>query len=189
MDYLQVYYDLMERATYEKPDVEGVEFELHHIWPVCLGGTDDRSNLVSLTTEEHFLAHKLLAKIMPDQRAITYAYYKMSFGEIDAKLTNKDYAAMNKAIDRFAREKDLDKYYEYEDKSFNLQQRKMSTRAKRKQGQSIIDYIGITNQELARLVKYVKAKRLQERKRFTRISSSFKSNQIAIQRKYLKEQR
>jgi len=37
--------------------------EAHHIFPKCLGGTDEPSNLVNLTYREHYIAHLLLAKI------------------------------------------------------------------------------------------------------------------------------
>lgn len=48
-------------------------FEKHHILPRCLGGSDKRDNLVLLTAKEHFLAHKLLTKIYPNNRKILYA--------------------------------------------------------------------------------------------------------------------
>lgn len=38
-------------------------FETHHITPKSLGGSNDKSNLIKLTAKEHFLAHRLLAKI------------------------------------------------------------------------------------------------------------------------------
>lgn len=37
--------------------------EKHHIIPRSLGGTNDKSNIVCLTPKEHFIAHRLLAKI------------------------------------------------------------------------------------------------------------------------------
>lgn len=37
--------------------------ERHHVLPKALGGTDDSSNLVALTSREHFIAHVLLAKM------------------------------------------------------------------------------------------------------------------------------
>jgi hypothetical protein len=37
--------------------------EKHHILPKCMGGTDESSNIVSLTAREHFIAHILLAKM------------------------------------------------------------------------------------------------------------------------------
>lgn len=39
---------------------ESLHYEKHHILPVCLGGSNDKSNLVKLTYKEHFIAHKLL---------------------------------------------------------------------------------------------------------------------------------
>ena len=37
--------------------------EKHHIVPKSLGGSDHKSNLVSLTPREHYVAHRLLAKM------------------------------------------------------------------------------------------------------------------------------
>lgn len=37
--------------------------ESHHIIPKCLGGTNDKSNLVNLTAREHYIIHWLLYKI------------------------------------------------------------------------------------------------------------------------------
>lgn len=31
--------------------------ERHHILPKCLGGTDDKENLIDLYAKEHFIAH------------------------------------------------------------------------------------------------------------------------------------
>jgi hypothetical protein len=47
--------------------------ERHHIVPRCMGGSDDKSNLVDLTPEEHYLAHQLLVKIYPDNRKLLLA--------------------------------------------------------------------------------------------------------------------
>ena len=38
--------------------------EKHHIIPRSCGGSDDKSNLVSLTVKEHFIVHMLLTKIL-----------------------------------------------------------------------------------------------------------------------------
>lgn len=37
--------------------------EKHHIIPRCIGGTDYRENIVSLTAREHFLCHLLLTRM------------------------------------------------------------------------------------------------------------------------------
>ena len=60
MNYKRLYDALISHAQ-----VTGVEgyVERHHIIPHCMGGVDDKSNIVALTAREHFLAHLLLAKI------------------------------------------------------------------------------------------------------------------------------
>lgn len=61
MNYEKIYKDLINQATVDpKPDDYK---ELHHIIPRCLGGNDDRNNLVKLTARQHFLSHWLLYKI------------------------------------------------------------------------------------------------------------------------------
>lgn len=47
--------------------------EVHHIIPICLGGTDDKSNLVELTAREHFISHLLLIKIYPNEPGLIFA--------------------------------------------------------------------------------------------------------------------
>ena len=37
--------------------------EVHHIFPRSLGGSDDKSNLISLTPRQHYIAHWMLWKI------------------------------------------------------------------------------------------------------------------------------
>ena len=55
-------YNLLILRAKERKSVEGY-FEVHHIIPKSLGGTNDQSNLVKLTAREHFIAHCLLARI------------------------------------------------------------------------------------------------------------------------------
>ena len=50
--------------------------EIHHIIPKSLGGKDSKDNLVKLSAKEHFIAHRLLAKIYPDS-GMVYAIYMM----------------------------------------------------------------------------------------------------------------
>jgi hypothetical protein len=54
--------------------------EKHHIIPKCLGGTNDKFNLVRLTPEEHYVAHQLLVKIYPNNNKIIFAAHRMSSG-------------------------------------------------------------------------------------------------------------
>jgi len=67
MNYQEIYNNLINRALSR---VNKGYVEKHHIVPQCLGGTDDESNLVYLTLEEHFVAHQLLAKIHPTNTRI-----------------------------------------------------------------------------------------------------------------------
>lgn len=77
MNYKRIYNALIERAKTRL--LEGY-VERHHIVPRCMGGSDDRSNLVALTPEEHFLAHVLLVKIHPEEKNLILAVQKMCRG-------------------------------------------------------------------------------------------------------------
>ena len=64
------------------------EYEDHHIIPVCIGGCDNQSNLVPLTTEEHIVAHQLLAEENLDNRSLVTAAVLMA-GRGDVKASAK----------------------------------------------------------------------------------------------------
>lgn len=70
MNYQHHYNQLINRSQNRVPPESK---EVHHILPRCLGGSDDDSNLVSLTPEEHYVAHQLLAKMYPDNRKLLHA--------------------------------------------------------------------------------------------------------------------
>lgn len=61
MNYQKIYNDLISRAQARESLTEYKE--THHIIPRCMGGSDDKENLVELTGREHFIAHWLLCKI------------------------------------------------------------------------------------------------------------------------------
>jgi len=61
MNYLFHYNNLIKNRK-ENP-LSNIEYgEHHHIIPRCMGGSDDKSNIVKLTAREHFIAHHLLFK-------------------------------------------------------------------------------------------------------------------------------
>lgn len=74
--------------------------ERHHIVPRCLGGSDDKSNLIDLYAEEHYLAHKLLALENPDNRGLVYGWHMMAFPKGNTKrdyiISAEDYAHLRK---------------------------------------------------------------------------------------------
>ena len=61
MNYTKIYDDFIEDRKSSK-EVNGY-FEVHHIVPRSLGGSDEPENLIKLTPSDHFFAHLLLAKI------------------------------------------------------------------------------------------------------------------------------
>lgn len=80
MNYQKIYNGLVEKAKVrglDKSKHEGY-FEIHHIVPRCLGGSNDESNLVMLNLREHLIAHLLLWKAYPDNYKLVYAARMMS---------------------------------------------------------------------------------------------------------------
>lgn len=79
MDYQKVYNDLIShRKSNPLEKSKELYTELHHIIPRCLGGLDDKENLVRLSGREHFIAHRLLAKIYPAVIDLRFAAMKMA---------------------------------------------------------------------------------------------------------------
>ena len=73
MNYLKVYSQLCDSRKSRGLDPKTFEqeyVELHHIVPRCLGGSNEKRNLVMLTNREHFLAHWLLTKIYPNNDSV-----------------------------------------------------------------------------------------------------------------------
>ena len=52
--------------------------ERHHIIPKCMGGTNDKDNLIDLYAREHFEAHRLLALENPENEKLIYAWHMMA---------------------------------------------------------------------------------------------------------------
>jgi len=104
MDYQKIYKNLIERAKtkdrkkLKKDNSKYVYFENHHIKPKCLGGNNDKENLVLLTAKEHFVAHKLLTYIYLNNRKIALAFHKMAFSNKKYKPCSRDYEYARKLI-------------------------------------------------------------------------------------------
>lgn len=88
MDYEKHYNMLVERGK-SRPVTGYVE--KHHIVPKCMGGKDDVDNLVSLTPEEHYLAHLLLVKIYPKCTPLVSAAIIMTTHNTNYRVNNKLY--------------------------------------------------------------------------------------------------
>jgi hypothetical protein len=84
MDYKSIYNRLCSKAKSEnRIKGNGVYYENHHIIPACMGGSGDSGsskphpNLVLLTAREHYMAHKLLYFIHPNNQKIAHAFWCM----------------------------------------------------------------------------------------------------------------
>ena len=87
MNYQQIYNTIIERGQ-NRTLLEYTEE--HHIVPRCLGGTDDRQNLVMLTPEEHYVCHQLLVKIYPNNIKLVNAALFMVANGMNRR-SNKSY--------------------------------------------------------------------------------------------------
>jgi hypothetical protein len=76
--------------------------EKHHVIPRCLEGSNDISNIVELTAREHFIVHKLLCEIYPNEPKLVYAYWMMSRNVSNSRykreyrVSNRDYEQARK---------------------------------------------------------------------------------------------
>ena len=50
------HYDLLILKALNRPSLKK-GYEVHHIKPKSMGGTDEKENLVKLTLREHYIAH------------------------------------------------------------------------------------------------------------------------------------
>lgn len=72
-EYLDFYNQIIEDARKRKKLDDSIYTEVHHITPRCLGGTDEDTNLITLTALEHITAHILLYRGHPNNRKLTIA--------------------------------------------------------------------------------------------------------------------
>ena len=75
MNYQLIHNQIIERAQHRVP---AGYTERHHIIPKCMGGTNDCHNLVRLTAREHFIVHKLLVEIYPNEGCLKTAVWMMA---------------------------------------------------------------------------------------------------------------
>jgi hypothetical protein len=78
MNYQKIYNQIVERTKTRQLD--GYK-EKHHIVPKCMGGSNDKTNLVELTAREHFICHRLLCEIYPNNDKLLYALWLMAIGK------------------------------------------------------------------------------------------------------------
>jgi hypothetical protein len=99
MDYTRIYNQIIERAQTRK--LEG-HVEKHHIVPKCIGGLDEKENIVELTAREHFLCHMLLCEIHPQEYKLKHALFLMAIGK--QKVKEKTYVIGSRVYERLKEE-------------------------------------------------------------------------------------
>ena len=65
--------------------------ERHHIIPKCMGGSNEKINLVDLTAREHFIIHKLLCKIYTNNDKLIYSFWRLCNGKDKKIISSTDY--------------------------------------------------------------------------------------------------
>ena len=104
MNYEKIYSALVEKAKVrglDKSQHEGY-FEIHHIIPRCLGGSNEKDNLVMFTAREHFIAHLLLWKAFPNEDSLMRAamlmssFWRDSFGGVGVRTSSRLYETLRK---------------------------------------------------------------------------------------------
>lgn len=76
--------------------------EQHHIWPTSLGGQNIKSNKVKLSAKAHFVAHRLLTKMLlgEHKRKMYYAlcFFLTNCKNHERKLSSAQYAVARTAM-------------------------------------------------------------------------------------------
>lgn len=89
-----IYKKIIERAS-NREIVDGEYYETHHIVPRSMGGGNEKSNLVSLTGKEHYIAHWLLFRIHKNQQ-MAIAWLAMMMNRDGKRYTSRTFAYARK---------------------------------------------------------------------------------------------
>lgn len=150
MNYQKIHDQIIERAKTRQ--LEGYK-EKHHIIPKCLGGTDDLENIVNLTAREHFIVHKLLCEIYPDNDSLIYAYWMMAnntsnkFYERKYYVSGKDYERAKRLFSERSSKRQKGK------KLTDAHKKALSLAAKTRKTRTPIKHSEETKQKLSKLWK------------------------------------
>lgn len=78
MDYKKIYEDICKRG--QNREINDYT-EKHHIVPKCMGGDNRFDNITKLTAKEHFLCHRLLCEIHPQNKELVWAFWLLAIGK------------------------------------------------------------------------------------------------------------
>ena len=94
MNYKKIYDEMCLDRKAKRGCEKESGFEVHHILPRSMGGTNEDFNLVKLTYKEHFLAHKLLFRITRGTEKVSMAFALM---RMSAK-NSREYQKINEFL-------------------------------------------------------------------------------------------
>jgi PHD/YefM family antitoxin component YafN of YafNO toxin-antitoxin module len=104
MNYNKIYYQIIDKAR--NRTLEGYK-EKHHIVPRCIGGNNEKENLVNLTSKEHFICHLLLCKMYPNENCLKSARWAMV--TLKNKNHKRGYSISASQYERYKEEMSLTK--------------------------------------------------------------------------------
>ena len=92
MDYKLIHDKLVKRGKRRGTRRES-GYEMHHIIPKSLGGSNFKHNITKLTYREHFIIHKILLRLDPNEEAYLKAITVMErmFGKTSRKYASNKY--------------------------------------------------------------------------------------------------
>lgn len=105
MDYQRIYNKLIYKVRQEnRSKGQGIYYEKHHIIPKCIGGSNEKHNLILLAAREHFIAHKILCRIYPHESKLKFALWKMICQENEFQqrysLSSREYENIRKEVSK-----------------------------------------------------------------------------------------
>lgn len=100
-------------------------FEVHHIIPRCFGGTNDKTNLIKLTTKDHILAHYYLA--LMTEHVYMFQAFNWMLGAQFKRISDIEKIELEE-IDRWAEIRDIARQREFSYRARNT----ISTKAKKR---------------------------------------------------------
>lgn len=102
MNYKKHYNILCERAKNRKLTCYA---EKHHIIPKCLKGSNEKSNIIELTAEEHYVAHQLLVKMYPGHKGLIWAALQMTGQPNGKRNNNKIYGWLRRKYQKISKQR------------------------------------------------------------------------------------
>lgn len=105
MNYNQHYLKLINTRKSLNRTKDDTYYEKHHVLPKCLGGTNDKENLVLLTPKEHFIAHLLLTRMYEGKikTKLCYAFLRMCTSNQKRKISASQYESAKKLLSKNCR--------------------------------------------------------------------------------------